>query len=304
MSRSDDTPSIERWDHPVSIRMVVTDIDHTLITDDHRLTERTVRSVRAARQRGVEVVLASSRPPLGMTGYLGELGLIDPEPFIALQGGLIATLADPGTAGDVAAASGAGVAGAGPDLRVLHSSPIPMRLARRVVAVGEAMGVSVNWYSGTRWFVSRYDDRARREAGVVGTEPVETSLASVRHDPEKILFIARDAEGSERLRELPLPAGVEATFSNNGYLEVTAAGVDKGSALRIVANAAGVPTGQVAAIGDGENDLAMFRAAGVGIAPANASAQVRQAAGFVTASNNADGVAVALEALLGPLVPR
>ncbi|HEU0257379.1 MAG TPA: HAD hydrolase family protein, partial [Microbacteriaceae bacterium] len=205
--------------------MVVVDIDHTLITDDHRLTARTVAAVRAARERGVAVVLASSRPPLGMVGYLRELGLTDPEPFIALQGGLIATLA--------------GV------VRVLHSSPIPLRLARQVALAGEAAGVSVNWYSGTRWFVSRLDERVRREARVVGTRPIEAQLASVRHDPEKILFIAPGGADARGLRKIPLPAGVEATFSNNGYLEVTAAGVGKGSALRIVANGAGVPAAEV-----------------------------------------------------------
>jgi Cof subfamily protein (haloacid dehalogenase superfamily) len=270
--------NIEAWDNRTPIRMVVIDIDHTLITDDHRLTGRTIESVAAARARGVRIVLASSRPALGMTQYLRPLGLTEPDVFIASQGGLIATLAPRG-------------------VRVLHSMPIPLRLAKQVAASGQEAGASVNWYAGTDWFVSRLDQRVRREASVVGIDPVETSLGDLTRDPEKILLIASGPDGAEDLRKIPLPGGVEATFSNNGYLEVTAAGVGKGSALQIVANAAGVATGAVAAIGDGENDLAMFRAAGVAIAPANAGAVVKDAADFLTVTNNDDGVAVALDAL-------
>lgn len=287
MSRSDDTPSIERWDHPVSIRMVVIDIDHTLITDDHRLTEHTVRSVRAARQRGVEVVLASSRPPLGMLHYLRTLGLSSPECFIASQGGLIGEwTGEPGEAGQ-------GEQGA--SVRILHSTPIPRRLAQEVAVAGERAGLSVNWYAGTGWFVPHRDARVDREATVVGVDPMETDLHALARDPEKILLLAPPSVGVDDLREIPLPAGVEATVSNSGYLEVTASGVGKGSAVRIVANGAGVPLAQVMAIGDGENDLGMFAAAGVGVAVANASARVRRQADFVTRSNGDDGVALALD---------
>ena len=78
-------------------------------------------------------------------------------------------------------------------------------------------------------------------------------------------------------------------------IEITAAGVSKGSALLALAERLGLPASALMACGDGGNDTAMVAAAGLGVAMANAFPEVKAAARYVTATNNEDGVARAVE---------
>ena len=82
------------------------------------------------------------------------------------------------------------------------------------------------------------------------------------------------------------------------YLEVIPAVINKGQGIRDICGVLGLKTAQVIAFGDAANDIPMLEAAGVGVAMGNASEAVKAAADMVTASNNDDGIAVALEKLL------
>jgi hydroxymethylpyrimidine pyrophosphatase-like HAD family hydrolase len=114
------------------------------------------------------------------------------------------------------------------------------------------------------------------------------------------MCIAPTADGTPALHALRerLPPGVSGQFSHPRYLELIAPGVDKAGAVRAWCAAAGLSPAQLAAIGDAENDIAMLRDAGVGIAMRNATPAVIAAADRVTAANDRDGVAQAIDALL------
>jgi Cof subfamily protein (haloacid dehalogenase superfamily) len=121
-------------------------------------------------------------------------------------------------------------------------------------------------------------------------------LESGRVEPLKVfaLSLAPGEIARTRARIAEIEAlELSSSYSNN--VEVTAAGVDKGSALRAVCELYGIPLELTVAMGDGENDLSMLASVGLSIAMANASAEVRGAANFVTASNAEDGVAAAIE---------
>jgi hydroxymethylpyrimidine pyrophosphatase-like HAD family hydrolase len=95
------------------------------------------------------------------------------------------------------------------------------------------------------------------------------------------------------------PAIATVTQAGLGYIEICPPGVDKASGLSVVAQALGVDPGDVLVFGDMPNDLPMFGWAGFGrVAVANAHALVLKAADEVTLSNDADGVAVYLDAML------
>ena len=79
------------------------------------------------------------------------------------------------------------------------------------------------------------------------------------------------------------------------YLDVTPPGVDKGTFIDALSQRLAVPPASIAVLGDMENDLAMFRKAGVSIAMGNASDAVKAQATFVTDSNAQDGFAQAIE---------
>lgn len=89
-----------------------------------------------------------------------------------------------------------------------------------------------------------------------------------------------------------------ATYSKPNYLEVIPLGVNKAEALANLTQMLGIDLSQVAALGDGHNDVEMLRAAGVGIAMGNASDEVKAAAEWVTGTNDEAGVAQAIGKLL------
>lgn len=263
-------------------RLIALDVDGTLLTSDHRLTEPTIRAVRSVRAAGVRVVLVSSRPPGALLPILLALGLGDPAVFVGSQGALTGTYSGDG------------------ELRIIDQRPMPAMLARTVVGAAADQGLAVNWYAGERWLVSHLDDQVRREARVVGYEPTVADLDGQEQGPDKLLVIAPD-ERRDALGDLSaaIPPGLRAQVSNPTYLEITRSDVDKAAALAAQCARQGIARESVVAIGDGPNDLGMLRFAGTAIAMSNAPASVREAVGLVTASNDEDGVARAL----GLLVP-
>ncbi len=94
----------------------------------------------------------------------------------------------------------------------------------------------------------------------------------------------------------PIP-GSECCTSDASYLEFMAEGVNKGAGLRAAAEALGLKSSEVMAVGDGHNDLPMLRWAGYSVAMGNASAEVKSAADFVTESCDNDGLALILKKL-------
>jgi hypothetical protein len=259
------------------IRLAAIDVDRTLLTSGHEVTAGTAAAIARVRGAGVEVVLTTSRPPRALWPILRELGLTEPEVFIASQGALTGTYSAEGR------------------LRVRDRQPMPVGLAREVVAAGRAAGMSVNWFAAERWLVEEVDDLVRQEAAIVGCAPQGADRSVEPGAPDKILLLAHTRDIAHAVR---VPAGLVALASTPTHLEVTRADVDKARALGLVCTGLGVAAGQVAAIGDGRNDLGMLAFAGVAVAPANAHPDVLAAADLITASNDDDGVARALAQLV------
>ena len=116
----------------------------------------------------------------------------------------------------------------------------------------------------------------------------------------KLLFMSLDMDELRRtereLAEAGLTAGLDVVYSSNRYLEFNAPGVNKGAGLLALAERLGIAPEETMAIGDNSNDVPMLRAAGLGVAVANASDEALEAADYVCeADNNAGGVAEAIE---------
>ena len=261
------------------IRLVAIDVDGTLLTSDHQVTAATAAAVGRARRAGLVIVLATGRPPRALRPILDRLGLSDGSVFLASQGALVGSYDTAGV------------------LRILDQHPMPLELAQQAAAAGRSAGLSVNWCAGERWLVEEVDDRVRLEAQIVGCAPDVVDLSAERVGADKLLLLgtagAPDVAGT-----IDVPPGLVALASTGTHLEITRADVDKAHALARLADSWGIPTMQVAAIGDGRNDLGMLGLAGLAIAPANAHPEVLAGADLVVASNDAGGLAEALALLL------
>jgi Cof subfamily protein (haloacid dehalogenase superfamily) len=270
-----------KTDQEGQLRGLVLDVDGTLLDPSHRLSAATVAAVGRARAAGLQVLLASGRSPRAMAGVLAALGLDGPA--VAFNGAVTFRLA----------------AGA---IEPLAETTVDRATAIEVLALAAAHGVEAGWYTLDGWRVAAPGPGAEEEGALTG-EPaiVEPGLPDGLPDPHKLMCVAITPEQTAALPGLRarLPANATGVFSHPRYLEVIAPGVDKAAAVAAACAALGLAPGELAAIGDAENDIGMLRTARVGIAMGNAAPAVIAAADRVTAANDRDGAARAIDALLG-----
>jgi Cof subfamily protein (haloacid dehalogenase superfamily) len=257
-------------------RLVVADIDGTLVTSDRQITARVLGAVQAARRRGVRVCLATGRMWPSAEPYARRLGA-DP-PIILYNGGLVYDFAS-GT--------------------VLRRVPLDPDHARAVLEVlREHPQVQPHLYVDDRVYTSRpseITDQYRRKDGIV-VEEVADLRSLLAAEPMKILIIgARPELLRVRARLAALPQRIHTVFSEETYLEVLPPGSSKGAALQWMARHLGIPLEQTVAVGDHLNDLEMIQLAGLGVAMGNAPDALKAQADYVTATNDQEGLAEVIE---------
>jgi Cof subfamily protein (haloacid dehalogenase superfamily) len=263
------------------VRAVAVDVDGTLLDSHHRINQPTRAAVQAAQHRSVAVVLCSSRGPAELKPILFGLGLLAPTPFVAAQGGLTGSYDRAG------------------QLSVEREHRLPLLSARQLTAAAAGAGIAVNWYDGEHWIASQLDAAVKEEARIVGHDPDVADPLTQTPAPHKLLLIAppQRPDAVEGLLSR-LPEDLAVHRSKPGYLEVTAAGVDKAVAFDRLCAARGIGVEERAAIGDGFNDLGLFAVVGIAVAMGHAPAEVRRQASLVTGTNDEHGAAEALQALI------
>jgi len=260
---------------------LVLDVDGTLLDPSHRLTPATVAAVARAREAGLRVLLASGRSPRAMHEVMTALDLDGPA--VAFNGAVTFRLAD-----------GAVVP--------LAQTTVDRDAAVAVLRLAHAHGIETGWYTLDGWRVAAPGPGADEEGALTGEPALVTpDLPDGLPAPHKLMCIAITPQERATLSVLRerLPPGVSGVFSHPRYLEVIAPGVDKARAVAMACASLGLAPHELAAIGDAENDIGMLRAAGTGIAMGNAGAAVMAVADRVTARNDRDGAAQAIDALLG-----
>ena len=258
------------------VRLVVADVDGTLVTPDKILTPRARAAVRAVADAGIAFTITSGRPPLGMKMLIDALHI--QKPVTAFNGGLFVR----------------------PDLSVIRQRLVPIDAARAVIDILTAHALDTWIYTDKDWRVRwRHGAHVDREEWTVRFSPtvVKTfddaldrivKIVGVSDDPLTMghcITAVRQACGHS----------VSAALSQPYYLDVTHPKANKGEVVAALSTLLGIPSQQIATIGDMPNDVLMFARSGVSIAMANASAEVQRAARFVTRSNTEDGFAVAME---------
>jgi Cof subfamily protein (haloacid dehalogenase superfamily) len=262
------------------VRVVLADVDGTLVTQDKALTDRAVAAVSRLRDQGIAFAVTSGRPPRGMSMLIEPLGLA--TPISAFNGGLIVQ----------------------PDMSVLARKPIPEVVAARAIELLSARGLDVWIYSGADWLVRDPEGaHVAHEASTVQFDPTTVETFEGVADMVKVVGVSDDHElvatTTQEARET-FGDHVSAAQSQPYYLDITHPQANKGEVVSYLAARLGIPAEQFATIGDMPNDVLMFAHSGLSIAMGNASREVQRAARRVTASNEEDGFAKAIERFVLP----
>jgi Cof subfamily protein (haloacid dehalogenase superfamily) len=263
------------------VRLVVADVDGTLVTPDKILTSRARAAVRRMVEAGIAFTITSGRPPQGMKTLLDDLQL--KTPVTAFNGGVMVR----------------------PDLSVIREHLIPIEVAPAVIELLTTATLDVWVYGDKEWYVrSRQGRHVDREEWTVRFSP--TVVAASDGFPARVLKIVGVSDDHEVMArcvsEVRRQFGqhVSAALSQPYYLDVTHPKANKGEVISALSALLAIPSAQIATIGDMPTDVLMFKRSGLSIAMGNATLDVQQAATFVTASNTADGFAEAMERFVLP----
>jgi Cof subfamily protein (haloacid dehalogenase superfamily) len=266
------------------IRLVLSDVDGTLVTTDKVLTDASVDAVRRLGDAGITFAVTSGRPPRGMSMLVEPLGLT--TPIAAFNGGLFVDAA----------------------MRTIEQHALPPDVVPGVVSLLVDRGLDPWVYRGADWFV-RDDGAAHvdREAWTVGFRPtVVSDLDGIVDGVVKISGVSDDLDrvaAVEAEARTAFGDHVSAARSQDYYLDVTHPQANKGGVVRYLSARLGIPVDQIATIGDMPNDVLMFAHAGLSIAMGNASPEVQRAARRVTTTNDDEGFANAVERFVLPAAP-
>jgi hypothetical protein len=261
---------------PPPIKLLIADVDGTLVTQNKELTPRAIAAVEKLTQAGIAFAITSGRPPRGMAMLIKPLNIS--TPICGFNGGLLVH----------------------PDLSIIDSKTIPDDVAPQVVKTLRAGNLDVWIYRGNDWFVTaRHGPHVDREEWTVKFPPtVVANFDGLLDGVVKIVGVSDDLDAvakCETSARHEFGDHVSAARSQPYYLDVTHPEANKGEVVRRLSKDMAIPTVQIATIGDMPNDVLMFALSGLSIATGNASPEVQRAARRVTATNEQDGFAQAVE---------
>jgi Cof subfamily protein (haloacid dehalogenase superfamily) len=259
------------------IRLVVSDIDGTLVTKAKVVTPRARAAIEAMKARGIHFSVASARPPIGLKTIIATAGI--DAPVGAANGGAIIR----------------------PDLSVIETMVVPVEAVKLTVDMLREQGIDPWLFTETEWLLRDVEGaHVDHEAKTIGLRPRVVDGFDEAHLSRTIKIVGASHDHPrlaevEEILQLQLSGKALASRSQSYYLDIVNAAANKGFAVAGIARHCGVALDEVLTIGDGANDVPMLKAAGFGVAMGNASDAVKSVAAAVTDTNENEGFAKAME---------
>jgi hypothetical protein len=264
-----------------NIKLLLADVDGTLVTPDKVLTDRAIDAVRRLGEAGILFAVTSGRPPRGMSMLIEPLNLT--TPIAAFNGGILVNR----------------------DMSVIEQRVIPEELVVPVADLNTSFGLDTWVYRGADWYIpDPKGAHVAKETATVRFEPkVMDGLDGLTTDVAKLVGVSDDLDAVARASQAAhdkFGDHVAAARSQPYYLDVTHPDANKGAVAKYLSRTYSIPTMSIATIGDMPNDVLMFAHSGLSIAMGNASLEVQRAARRVTTSNADEGFANAVERFILP----
>ncbi|MFI3322320.1 MAG: Cof-type HAD-IIB family hydrolase [Rikenellaceae bacterium] len=261
-------------------KFLVLDLDGTLTNDKKEITANTLQTLRKAQQKGIKLVLASGRPTYGIVPLSVELEMKEFGGYIlSYNGGKIIDVSD---------------------MSVIYESTLPLELVAPLHTAAKESNSVILTYQNEYILTEVPDDKyVGHELFLTKMKPkkVENFSEAVDFAPDKCLIVGEPENliplGEQLMQKYS--DSLNAFRSEPFFLEVVPKGIDKAQSLQRLLDFTGDSKEQMVAVGDGFNDLSMIKFAGFGVAMANAQDAVKEAADYITLSNEEDGVAAVVE---------
>lgn len=261
-------------------KLVVIDLDNTLLNDEHKISERNSEMVQKVRSKGIEVIIATGRMYISAKPYLKDLSLKNSA--IVYNGAMVKDIET--------------------DKTVYHK-PIDKIHAKEIIRDIKNEGLHLNLYQNDKLYVdsdNKYTKRYEKISGVKAIKVEDLTEMDIV-DPTKMLIIEDDPELHlyyQKYLESKYGDIINVTESKKYFIEIGAKDVNKGKTLQQLIKEKDIDKDEIIAIGDSYNDIEMLSYAGIGIAMENAPEKVKNRADMVAPDNEKDGVAVILDKLI------
>lgn len=256
-------------------KLLAVDMDGTLLKEDKTISKMTIKAVQDARKKGVQVVLSSGRHLTGITDYLKKLNLFHEGGYaVAMNGCSIQEVVSH---------------------RYIYKKLLTSYDVNRIITLGRKFNADLNLVTSDCFLVEKYKDFFKFDAEVnkVNLKVIDYDSIPKNTDIYKAMFV-NDKEFIDKIIPL-IPDDFRRDYtvlrSGANFLEFISKDANKGSAVAHIAEMFGIAPQEVICIGDAENDTHMIKYAGLGVAMGNAYPSVKEAADYVTKTNEEDGVA-------------
>jgi Cof subfamily protein (haloacid dehalogenase superfamily) len=265
-----------------AIRLLLADVDGTLVTKDKVLTDQAIAAVHAMHEAGIALALTSGRPPRGMQKLVAPLAL--KTPLAGFNGGVLVN----------------------PDMSVIETRTLSPEAARTALTTILDMGLDAWVYTAEEWLIRDGGaPHVSREAWTVGFEAriVPEFSDDLLTKVAKIVGVSDDYDlvaKCEAAAQDKLGKNASAARSQPYYLDITHPQANKGAVVDFLAEHLKIPHENIATIGDMPNDVLMFVRSGFSIAMGNASDQVKAQASGTTDSYADEGFAKAIHRFVLP----
>jgi len=267
-------PAGGKW--PGKISLLLSDVDGTLVTKQKVVTPRAQAAVKKLAEAGIAFTVTSSRPPRGLAHLIEPLNL--QLPIGGFNGGGLMH----------------------PDGSVAESLMLAPDAAHEAFRITLKHGLDPWVYTLTEWYVRDLEaPHVAREAFTITFPPhVTTDFEAALNNCGKIVACGDDYDAVRACNaelDQVLAGKASATRSQAYFIDITHPQSNKGTMVETMSRLLGIPTSEIACIGDMANDILMFEKAGLSIAMGNAADEVKSKAKLSTTTNEDDGFAKAVE---------
>jgi Cof subfamily protein (haloacid dehalogenase superfamily) len=269
-------------------KLVVLDVDGTLLNSNREMSERTIKTLKKVQQNGVRIALATGRPTYGVLPYAKAIDLDFNDGYIISYNGAKVLEASTG--------------------KILFERTIDPKMVPYLEKQAERGGCVLAFYENDEVVATDtsnhhiVDEAQMNNMALRQVDSISEAMEGLKDDtklwPTEVILVNDDEQmltGLEEYLQRHLNGVMDTIHSNPYYLEIVGYQVGKSHAMSALVQKLGISMKEVLAFGDGRADINMLQMAGTGIAMGNAPEEVKRCADYITLSNDEDGAAIAIE---------